>query len=229
MLIENKYKNLYFKIINRARLENRDKKTGYYEKHHIIPKSISSDNSASNLVLLTAREHYLCHKLLIKCVSAEYKKKMFFALWAFNRKSKNQERIIINSRDYEYARKNIAEIFSKDRKGWGASRQVSELQKEKISKRLKGKPKSDLTKERMKDSWKTRGPRSESHCAALSKANRGRVSSAETKNKISAAMKGINPVHTQIKWVCNHCSKEGVGISNFKRWHGLNCKALTNV
>jgi len=31
---------------------------------------------------------------------------------------------------------------------------------------------------------------------------------------------------TRTNWVCPHCNKEGVGSSNYVRWHGDNCKQL---
>ena len=37
---------------------------GYYEKHHIVPKSLGGSNDSSNLVLLTFPEHVQAHKLL---------------------------------------------------------------------------------------------------------------------------------------------------------------------
>lgn len=36
------------------------------ELHHIIPRSISFDDSKSNLVRLTSKEHFICHLLLVK-------------------------------------------------------------------------------------------------------------------------------------------------------------------
>lgn len=39
---------------------------GYTEKHHIIPRCLGGDNSKENLVLLTAREHFIAHALLAK-------------------------------------------------------------------------------------------------------------------------------------------------------------------
>ena len=38
----------------------------YVEKHHIIPKSLGGSNDSSNLVKLTARQHYIAHLLLYK-------------------------------------------------------------------------------------------------------------------------------------------------------------------
>jgi len=28
-------------------------------------------------------------------------------------------------------------------------------------------------------------------------------------------------------WVCEHCNKQGTGLTNYKRWHGINCKERT--
>lgn len=39
---------------------------GYTEKHHIIPKCMGGTDERSNLVILTAEEHYVAHQLLVK-------------------------------------------------------------------------------------------------------------------------------------------------------------------
>lgn len=39
---------------------------GYVEKHHIKPRSIGGTDDPDNLVLLTPREHFICHWLLVK-------------------------------------------------------------------------------------------------------------------------------------------------------------------
>jgi len=59
------HQKIYDAIIQKAKFENRIKGKGkYYEKHHIFPKCLNGNNDKENLVLLTAREHYICHKLL---------------------------------------------------------------------------------------------------------------------------------------------------------------------
>jgi len=59
------YRKVYNQIIERARKENRKKGEGtYYELHHVIPKCTGGTNKKGNLVLLTAREHFICHFLL---------------------------------------------------------------------------------------------------------------------------------------------------------------------
>jgi hypothetical protein len=42
----------------------------------------------------------------------------------------------------------------------------------------------------------------------------------------SERMKSNNPglEKTRQPWICEHCGKEGVGSSNYVRWHGDNCK-----
>ncbi len=60
-----KYLSLYCDIIDRA--FSRDSVEDiYYEKHHIIPKSIQPElgNKKWNIVALTAKEHLICHHLL---------------------------------------------------------------------------------------------------------------------------------------------------------------------
>lgn len=80
MFTENKYKTWYDKIVGEARVRIRI--TGeIYEKHHIIPKSLGGGNEKSNLVHLTHREHFTCHRLLVKMTEGEDKRRMSYALW----------------------------------------------------------------------------------------------------------------------------------------------------
>lgn len=39
---------------------------GYTERHHIIPRSFGGSNARANIVRLTAREHFVAHRLLAK-------------------------------------------------------------------------------------------------------------------------------------------------------------------
>jgi len=77
IFIDNKYTHWYYKIVNQAKSRNI---SSYTERHHIIPKSFGGSNKKENLVRLTAREHYICHLLLTKMVSGEYRAKMIYAL-----------------------------------------------------------------------------------------------------------------------------------------------------
>jgi HNH endonuclease len=105
MYLQNKYTIWYHLIIDNAR--SRTLSQGVYiECHHIIPRSLGGTDDSSNLVKLTAREHFICHLLLTKMVEGNSRRAMSYALWGMmNQKNSYQDRYIINnSKLYEYAR-----------------------------------------------------------------------------------------------------------------------------
>lgn len=175
MFIDNKYYRWYQQIVNRAKSRTIDDNS-YYEKHHIIPKSIGGDNKKDNLVFLTAREHFVCHWLLTKFVSKGIDK-MNYALWSMmNVENHHQQRYQITSRIYENLRTKLSIVFSKQHKG----KPKSEEHKQKISdsrKRLiaEGKLKVNENKDKYRK---------------LSEKMTGRSHSEETKKKISNSNKG---------------------------------------
>lgn len=57
------YQAIYDHLITQAQVAKLD---GYVEKHHIIPKSMGGTNEVSNIVRLTARQHFVAHWLLFK-------------------------------------------------------------------------------------------------------------------------------------------------------------------
>lgn len=57
------YSKIYSTLIERAKHRNL---TGYKEVHHIVPRCIGGSDEPTNLVELTAEEHYLAHQLLTK-------------------------------------------------------------------------------------------------------------------------------------------------------------------
>ena len=57
------YRRHYDRLIERAR--NRVL-SGYVERHHVLPRCMGGGNESSNLVQLTAEEHYVAHQLLHK-------------------------------------------------------------------------------------------------------------------------------------------------------------------
>lgn len=58
------YQVIYAKLIKKAIL--RGCPDAYYEKHHILPKSMGGTDVVANIVKLTAREHFIAHVLLAK-------------------------------------------------------------------------------------------------------------------------------------------------------------------
>ena len=58
------YKRIYESIIEKRKI---DIPTGYVEEHHCyIPSCLGGTDDKSNLVKLTAKEHFICHLLLTK-------------------------------------------------------------------------------------------------------------------------------------------------------------------
>lgn len=79
----NKYYKTYQNIIENAKSSCRSKSDGvYYELHHILPRSLGGNDSIDNLVLLTYKEHFICHHLLCKFTSGLDKSKMIYAFCA---------------------------------------------------------------------------------------------------------------------------------------------------
>jgi 5-methylcytosine-specific restriction endonuclease McrA len=56
------HQKIYDRIVENAK----NRKDLFYECeiHHIIPRSIGGSNNLDNLVKLTYKEHYVCHRLL---------------------------------------------------------------------------------------------------------------------------------------------------------------------
>ena len=57
------YQKHYDQLIYKARMTPYN---GYTEIHHIIPRCLGGDNSPSNLVKLSAKQHFVAHHLLFK-------------------------------------------------------------------------------------------------------------------------------------------------------------------
>lgn len=159
MFIANKYTNWYYQIISRAK--NR-KLSGYSEKHHIIPRSLGGDNSKENIVCLTAREHFICHLLLIRMLSGIAKSKMVYASWCLaNQENAEQFRYKINGNTYaqlratfsdthsQWMKENHSLIDEKVKNYWTEENRKTHA--EKISKVTKGRILTELHKEKLRN------------------------------------------------------------------------------
>lgn len=135
------YKKIYNNLIS-SRMLIKDiridlKKNGqYFEKHHIIPKCKGGDNSKTNIVYLTAREHFIAHWLLWLIFKDRQMALAFHKMFSHN----NNHSRNFSSKDYEKAREafrltNIGNTYGKNNKG----RVISEKQRENHSKVMKGK------------------------------------------------------------------------------------------
>lgn len=109
------YQKIYNLIIEHRKTEI--VKEGYCEIHHIIPKSMGGSDDYDNLVILTAREHFICHLLLVKIYkdTPNYYK-MVKAFFMMQTESKNQNRYI-TSRKYSKLREDYSKFQSNNVSG----------------------------------------------------------------------------------------------------------------
>ena len=190
------YLKIYSQIIDRAKNNLRE---GYLEKHHIVPKCIGGDDTLSNLVLLTAREHYICHWLLAK----HYKLKPLWAAFAMMNVSSIKHNRLNGSRYFERAR--IARSYAMSGEGnprFGTPSSCikhTEETKQKIRESKLGKKRAPFKRSSPNEETRNR----------ISKANKGKA----------AWNKGIETVKEE----CPHCNKM-VDRLNMKKWHGDKCK-----
>lgn len=117
-MVNNKYYRWYMNIINAAISEQRVWKFKTYEKHHIVPRSLNGSDNATNLVLLTFKEHFVCHHLLTKCTVSEDRSKMIFAFWSMTNKwGRSHANYRITSKMYASLKEEVAILISKNNTG----------------------------------------------------------------------------------------------------------------
>jgi len=174
------YKIHYVSLMLKAKNRTIADIDGYFEIHHVLPRALGGSDIPENLVVLTAREHFIAHWLLAKM----YGGSMWSALLLFKGKDNKYH----NSRLYEVARKKVAKETSVRRKGVKASSET----KEKMSKAHIGKKFSEESKQKMSKSrkGKTLKPMSDATKEKLRQANLGKKLSEEHKKKMSDAHKG---------------------------------------
>jgi hypothetical protein len=205
------YERIYNQLIEKARSENRKKlKSGiYYEAHHIIPKCMGGPDDLTNLVLLTAKEHYMAHRLLCN-IYPEHTGIYYAMICMIGGWYSKNVRYSPTSKIYERLRsssmcgtrpKEIGIKISKALKG----RVLSEETKKRMSESAKKKPLvSEETKKKMSLAKKGKSlpPISDETRSRLSYASKNRIRkpfSEESKKKMSASAKKKPPVSIETR------------------------------
>jgi len=217
MYLTNKYTTWYKNII--ANAQSRVNLDVYFETHHIIPKSLGGSNDPSNLVKLTAKEHFICHLLLTKMVTGAHRRSMYYASYMMVRGVRNQH-YTPSSKTYSIVRANMIKA-NKERPGPNLGLVMSAETKKKLSSSLKGRKQPPRTKEHAAKLGQYE--RTIEHRKAISdlrKSQKGmQKRSDSTKTKMSLWQKGV----PKPKVKCSYCGKESSQM-NYTRWHGNNCK-----
>lgn len=111
------YLKHYNSLIGKARGRTLQKEV-YFENHHIVPRSEGGSNDPSNLVKLTAREHFLAHWLLYRInPESSSRAHSFWRMCRGRGKVLPENWITISSRVYEEARVAHSKAISKQLKG----------------------------------------------------------------------------------------------------------------
>jgi len=141
---------------------------------------MGGNNDTENLVELTAREHFICHKLLTEIIPTE--SKLHYAAWLMaTMKNSMGREYRVSAREYQRLKENLIVTDETRRKvsEAGKGRIVSDITKDKLRKIHKGKPKSEEHKRNLG------GTKSVEHKKKLSESHTGKVLSEYHKRKIS--------------------------------------------
>jgi|APSaa5957512622_1039677.scaffolds.fasta_scaffold12291_1 predicted nucleic acid binding AN1-type Zn finger protein len=204
MFLNNRYTTWYYKIINDAK----DKSNrSYTETHHILPKSLGGSNDLDNKVKLTAREHFVVHKLLVKMTKGKDKSKMSFAYNCFFLKNKQhigRLSLFFTSREYERRKKLVSKALSKLHKGKTVSKET--VEKIQRTRKLNNKPYPEKSREQQRKNTKKRWEDNYEKMAYRSQLSR---------DKISKSNKGIKRSEEAI--LQNSIRNRGSGNGNAKK------------
>ena len=101
----------YISFIISITEKRENKRIGYMEGHHIIPRSFFEEvdtdrDDPENLIYLTAREHYIAHKLLARAY--EHHHSEVSAFWYMSTKGRH----IITAEEYSEAREKFSRNHS---------------------------------------------------------------------------------------------------------------------
>lgn len=214
IFIHNKYSRIYFSIIEKARYSNRKKLSPddfdfiYYESHHIIPRSFGGIET----VLLTAKEHFICHLLLCKMTEGQARIKMLHALKCMQEmRGKGNKQQRYSSKIYEKLKTEICQAMSAARLGIpnlkmrGRKKSPEMINKLKSSFAISTSHKMACLENLKKATERNIGtPRTKDFKEKMKHIMTGKTKSDDSKKRMSKAAKE----RAKIKACCSTCRKE---------------------
>lgn len=127
--VENKYQSWYWSIIERARAREWTRESVDFplESHHSVPKSIIPNEETR--VLLTVREHLICHLLLLKFTRGKERMQMTYAI-RFMMNLEQYDRARISTRLYEEIRREHRDAVRNTHTGMKRNEETRRKQRE---------------------------------------------------------------------------------------------------
>lgn len=233
------YKKSYDALMNKA--TERGSFEGYGEIHHIIPRSLGGKDLKENLVKLTAKEHFIAHRLLAKIYPNSGLVYAIYMMANFKRTEK------ITSRLYEFLKKDYCRILEsqeeKDKRSnpgekngmFGkthneeARQRIREAQSQKVKCNYCDKEGTVSIMGRWHFEKCKLSPNyvPPEKMKRMSPTEETRLKIKEGNLKSKDKSKGwINPNKGKPQkkgCICPHCNME-CGSGQYTRWHGDNCK-----
>lgn len=242
IFIDNKYTRWYYSIIQNSK---KHPTNGYVELHHIVPKSFyktvsqtgwldGNPDEPTNLIKLTAREHFVCHLLLTKMTSGMAYKKSVYAVRRCRHGKPGTPQYVASSRVYKIIKEQ-----------WDAINPFKDpIWQKNNSKKLKGKKFTEEHKNNIKKSWtperrealskKYKGIKNPNKAtnkgkkmpqlAGPNNGFYGKKHTDECRENARKRLQGKIPPWGSKKLLCEHCNRY-LDLGNYKRYHGDNCKS----
>jgi NUMOD3 motif len=133
------YLKVYHQLISKAQHRQMPNNI-YIERHHIVPLSLKGEDIESNIVSLTAKEHFIAHHLLWKIHRNPPMTKAFMLMCNVKR---NGIKYKVNAKEYQILKEEFSKsqsIATSSRPGNNLGKKLSQEWKDNISKGLMGRP-----------------------------------------------------------------------------------------
>jgi len=248
--LNNKYTKWYLNIVHRSpKVKPKD---GYFEKHHIIPKSIIKDESLDNICFLTPKEHFLCHVLLPKMLKDQtHVHLMLCALAYFSNNTKRK--LKYTSRQIALIRE--ANSLASSKRNKGNKHYLHRNDNDPKLKELKSKNASKskwvnngtvqhftmnydyylshgyrFGRLKFNDDWKAKitnnFTKSQQKGVPKKASSKAKMSESAKKRSKELVTLHVNDMNKRI--ICDHCNIS-TNKGNYARWHGGKCKLAPKI
>ncbi len=185
------YKQIHDSIIGRAKTRVLPKEV-YTERHHIIPRCMGGSDDKSNLVDLTAKEHFIVHKLLVEIYPTSHE--LVNAIWCMSNLNNSMGRNYrVGAMEYEKLKVKWVTILSGKMSGENnpmSGRNPYDVWVDKYGKEDADRLQKEYNEKRSK-TMKEKGISPE-HMAKIIEGNKNKVFTDEYRKLISERVKGEN-------------------------------------
>ena len=126
------YQNHYAALITRSKVRVIK---GYSEKHHVLPRCMGGGDDVENIAILTAREHFVAHQLLLKLHH-----NVQGLVFAAHRMTCDANGERVNNRKYKWLREKHSSAMSNVMREYYANSEVRERRATQGRERLRNNP-----------------------------------------------------------------------------------------